>query len=67
MWDLDASTRDIGVPSVVVYKETTNKTRVIFKVIIMFIHVILSIHVSSLMLYGLIFTIFCVTRIIFSA
>ena len=58
MWDLDASTRDIGVPSVAVYKETTNKTRVIFKVIIMFIHIVLLIHVSSLMLYGLIFTIF---------
>ena len=58
MWDLDASTRDIGVLSVVIYKETTNKTRVIFKVIIMFIHIVLLIHVSSLMLYGLIFTIF---------
>ena len=58
MWDLDASTRDIGVPSVVVYKEKTNKTRVIFKVIIMFIHIVLLVHVSSLMLYGLIFTIF---------
>ena len=51
-------TRGVDVPSVVISQEETNRTEVIFQKFILLIHVISLIHISLLMLDGLIFTIF---------